>query len=223
MGPTTVNVILLLSLSFSNTVASRFFDFSLTPRFRVYDGYKLHLTLEALSKQCDHGVIPWANHPMSLVDLQLFQKAYLSWLNRVYHEDLAITVEQDLFWPFTHFKGYSERRCRDFSGYDSFADPTNAIKLPISKLLQYYSLMELKICRTVAGLVSIPHDISNQSIVFTDTAFNITFEPHPRLWNIRYLSAYQSASSFATVFTFFGLLTILLIRHPRLFAFAFRG
>ncbi|AMB20711.1 ORF2a' protein [Kafue kinda chacma baboon virus] len=220
MGLTVI--VLLLSASSSEAILSRFFNFW-TPfvSYTQGNGQTIHNAYYKLIQYCSHPLVPGAKHPFGIIGRTAFEQAYKQWTDSIYHRMTSLQLhhrfgtKQAIYWSTWTIHPECER----------YRDLTPQIEAPLPNLmslLRLYATKEAQICRDVAGMLAHFDESAVAKFNVTDNVIKITPKAHPLPWHPVYMSDLYHASVFSTLFAPVVLTLILLIRHPRVFAFFFR-
>nr|AIP91273.1 ORF2a' protein [Mikumi yellow baboon virus 1] len=222
MGLIVVVTLLLTHLHPVEPLLSRFFNFW-TP-FVSYShgsGKTLHQAYFKLIQYCSHPLVPGAKHPFGIIARTAFEQAYTHWTNEVYHRMTSLQLhhrfgtKDAIYWSTWTIHPECER----------YKDLKPQIEAPMPKmmnLLRYYATREAQICRDVAGIIAHYNESAVANFNVSDNVITIRPTAQVRPWHPSYMADLYHASVFSTLFAPAVLTLIVLIRHPKVFAFFFR-
>nr|AHH53868.1 minor glycoprotein [Kibale red colobus virus 2] len=216
---------LLFSLLLFQRSHAIFFDLWRPVYTYVHGGEReLNVAYLKLMKFCTRNIAPWSKHPFGIIDREAFHKAYTEWNNRIYHGLTSLTMHHHFgvkngdYWSHWYVNPACESLPSDENKLEQSL-PTGFVKM-----LRLYGYRESMICKDVAGIIKHLAHFKGLEFNLTDDTYMVDFHVKPvhKSWDPLYFTTLYHASAFSTCFTPVVLTVILLIKHPKLFAFFFR-
>ncbi|AGA19103.1 ORF2a [Kibale red-tailed guenon virus 1] len=194
--------------------------FALRHHLQYYDQQHIKWLFDDLYKDCHTTLAPTVKHPFGILGRSQFREIYQGWLRRIYAApDIALGRSNWVQYFHDNPKCTAKRHAEPITA--GIPDPPSRLV----GMLQLYDLMENSICLRIIKHKLALAQLEKQHTSFnvTDVSLTINIGPSSIKWlHGGFYVSLQHASAFATLCAPITLLIILVIRHPRLFAFFFR-
>nr|ALS54309.1 ORF2a' protein [Free State vervet virus] len=198
---------------------SNFLQLNPTYTWLQGDTRTLHRYFKDAITHCERKLAPWLSHPFGLINSQRFHRVYLDWLRRVYGGIDLTVYETHEGVTYPHW--YHSKDCPR-NGSLVLETPARDVTPLISDAFKFYGLMEHEVCVKAASVLLHLKTPIDQKFNITGDRVTIAIQPHSMPWyQVGFYMRVYHASSFSVCVAPVTLVVTLLVKYPRLRAFAF--